>query len=183
MHNLYCTAVLTDSFGLAQRSVPPLLSLVCPRVSLLCMQCPSLHSYCVWTYTVQYSTSGRDRRGEEKRKACMNAHLQQTQPYITNSVQLSSLASLQLFSSVSSNPPSLTAPTISHRLSSPSPPITPQLAGKEIGAALLFCGSLCNQAVSCRRPGAVEKGGGGSGRAQRNSKKLPAICPHYSVTA
>lgn len=42
----------------------------------------------------------------------MNAHLQQTrtQPHITNSVQLSSLESLQHFSSLSNNPPSLTTP-------------------------------------------------------------------------
>lgn len=92
----------------------------------------------------------------------MNAHLQQThtQAYITNSVWLSSLASLQHFSSVSSNPPSLASPTISHRLPLPSPPITPQFAEIEIGPALLFRGSLCNQAISCRRPGAVQKEGG-----------------------
>lgn len=94
----------------------------------------------------------------------MSAHLQQThtQPYITDSVQLSSVASLQHFSSVSSNPPSQTAPTISYR-TPPSPPISPHnpsaCTERKIGAELLFRGSLCNQAISCRRPGAVEKGG------------------------
>lgn len=76
------------------------------------------------------------------------------QPYITNSEQLSSLESLQHFSSVSSNPPSQTASTDPH--SHHPTPITHQLAEKEIGPTLLFCGSLCNQAISCTRPGAVE---------------------------
>lgn len=84
-------------------------------------------------------------------------------------VQSSSLASLKRFSSVSSNPPSQTTPNTSYL--SPLLPLfthNPWVC-TEIGAELLFCGSLCNQAISCQRPGAVEKGGWTSPKKQQEA--------------
>ena len=132
--------------------------------------------------------AGTGRRGAEEsmheRTPAANTHtLTHTQPYIPNSVQSSSLASLQHFSSVSSNPPSLTAPAVSHCL----PPLSPHNPSacrgggtereREIGAALLFRWSLCNRAISCRRPGAAEKVGGGG---WTSPKKQQEAASHLS---
>lgn len=84
-------------------------------------------------------------------------------------VQSSSLAGLKHFSPVSINPPSQTAPNISYH--TPLLPLSihnPSVC-REIGAELLFWGSLCNQAISCQRPGAVEKGGWTSPKKQQEA--------------
>ena len=130
--NAQFTVQLYLQAGLAfLRSIPPPLLCLSPGLPTHNVLCPV--SVCEPTQYITVPQAAiththiHSKNIEEKRKACMNAHLQQThtvaQLYITNSARLSSLESLQHFSSVSSNPPSLTAPTITAFLTPfPTPP-------------------------------------------------------------
>ncbi|KAG7216832.1 hypothetical protein INR49_001486 [Caranx melampygus] len=90
------------------------------------------------------------------------------------------------FSSVSSNPPS--PPPPSHTASPLSPYNPSACRERDMGHIAIPWESLQPSHQLQETRGSGEGGGegwgrGGGGRAQRNSKKLPAICPHYSETA
>lgn len=89
---------------------------------------------------------------------------------------------LTRFSSVSTNLPLLTAPP-------PRSPLPSALAGRDRARIAILKESL-QPSHQFQEPRGGKWGGAGryegmwgGGQAQGNSKKLPAICPHYSHTA
>lgn len=135
--------------------------LVSPLSVLGLVSCVSIVLFCADN---SYNTAPQAGTG---RKACMNAHLQQTHTH-TLQVKLSSLAGLQHFSSVSNNHPSQPPYLFIPHTSLP-PSITLHLVERERGRIAILCES---PQPSLQLPGSSVSG---EGIVQRNSSTLPTV--------